>query len=172
MYASDALERIVEELEFIEAEKRQLHANGPHFQILCRSGQDLYNPSEVIAVYLVYAGRTFQVALGASLLRLFGYMARHKRLAQTARQIENGTRAVAWSGRGRRTCFSAGGIPRRHIRIYVKRIRAALDSVLREAGLEIRSDAVLVSENTPTNETGYRLYSTLGWLHIDGTSSF
>jgi len=166
MYASDEVDKIVEELEFIETERRQLHANGPHFRILHRSARQ-FTPCgsyEPVAAYLVHAGRTYQVRLG-TLLGLFDYMARHNKLAQTARQIERGTRTGS-SMVGRLAAVPARRIPRRYIRVYTGRIRMALGKALHEAGIEVSPDAVLVSEECAMNETGYRFHATFEWLHI------
>ena len=168
MYVSDAIGRIVEELEFMEAERRELNANGPHFRIVHRCGERFAPPGrrgKVVAVYLVHRGRTVQVRLGAILLGLFEYMARRNKLAQTAKQIESGTRASCSSGTWRASALTRC-IPRRYVRVYVKRIRAALGEALREAGLGEVPDAVLASDDMATNETGYRLRGTVEWTPI------
>lgn len=168
MFASDAVDRIVEELEFIEAERHQAHGIGLHFRIVYRLPEHCgtcASHGEVVAVSLVYGDRLFHVSLGITLLQLFDYIARHNNLAQTAKQIENGIRADGFSGL-RRTAVSMRGIPRRYIRIYINRIRAALGLALRQAELEVSPHAVLVSTETATNETGYRLRGTFEWLRI------
>jgi hypothetical protein len=48
----------------------------------------------------------------------------------------------------------------------MERIRKAIAKALREAELDIEPDAVLASEDTATNETGYRLHGIFEWLHI------
>lgn len=166
MYASDPVDRIIEELEFIEAERRQFHANGPHFRIVHRSPRQFTpcNLHEKVAVNLIHKGRTFQVGLGTTLVTLFDFMARHNRLAQTARQIENGIRPQGPS-EGRPKHVRMSSIPRRYVRVYVDRIRAALGLAFRNAGLEVSPDTVLLSEETALNEAGYRLRGTFEWLH-------
>lgn len=167
MYDSDATDRIIEEIEFIEAEWRQLREKGPHFRIIYRSderspfGASYQAP---IAAYLVHKGRSFQVALGSVLIKLFDYMARHNRLVQTASQIEDGARAARFL-EIRRRAGSRICIPRRYVRVYVERIRVALGLVLQRAGLGIGPEAVLVSEDTVMSETGYRLRGSFEWLH-------
>ena len=167
MYASDPTDRIIEEIEFIEAERRQSRESGPYFRIIHRSERrpdSYYSYQEAVAVFLVCKGRFFQVMLGSVLVKLFDYMARHNRLAQTARQVENGTRADPLF-RMRRGIRPKNCIPRRYVRVYVDRIRVALGLVFRECGLGIRPDAVLISEETVMNESGYRLRASFQWLH-------
>ena len=99
---------------------------------------------------------------------MFDFLARHNQLAQTATQIERGTRTDHLRGHRRAKTFLGGaatGVPRRYVRVYVDRIRAALGSALGQAELSIEPVAVLVSEETATNETGYRLRGTFEWLH-------
>lgn len=167
MCGSEAISKIVDELEFLDAERRQLKANGPHFRIVHRSPQPFAPCSlhEKAAVFLIHHGQMFQVGLGTTVVKLFDYMARHNRLAQTAREIENGIRAQReWSGLG--GAALASGISTRYVRVYAGRIRAALGLALRNAGLEINPNAVLTSEGTALNEVGYRLRGTFEWLHI------
>ena len=151
MYGSEAIGKIIDELELLEAERHQLHQRGPHFRIIHRY-REPHSPcgvhEEVAVVFLVQAGRAFQVRLGTILSILFDFLARHNQLAQTAKQIAKGT-----------------GIPRRYVRVYMDRIGAALATALREAGLDMEPDAVLASEDTAMNETGYRLHGTFEWLH-------
>lgn len=166
MYASDPTDRIIEEIEFIEAERRESRESGPHFRIIHRSehrSDSNYSYQEAVAVFLVCGDRFFQVMLGSVLVRLFDYMARHNRLAQTARQIENGTRVDPLFRAHRRT-KPRNCTPRRYVRVYVDRIRVALDLVFQECGLGIRPESVLISEDTVMNEVGYRLRASFEWL--------
>jgi len=169
MYASDGTKRIIEELEYLETGRRQIRERGPHFRIIHR-----YNPQftpcgpheEIAAVYLIHAGNAIQVRLGTILLTLFDFMARHNQLAQTAVQIERGTRT---GGPRRFNHASASdltsGILRRYVRVYIDRIRVALGRALREAVLDTEPAAVLISEETALNQTEYRLRGTFEWLH-------
>jgi hypothetical protein len=167
MYASEMTMRIIEELEFLAAERSQAKERGPHFRIVHRYPQQ-NSPcgahEEVSAICLVHAGRQYQVRLGTTLSVAFDFLARHNQLAQTAKQIERGTRP---GRRGHRPSLGNlnAGIPRRYVRIYVERIRAAIAMALREAGLDIEPNAVLVSEDTAMNETAYRLRATFEWVH-------
>lgn len=168
MYASDPADRIIDEIEFIEAERRESRESGPHFRIIHRSDGQLFTyPSyqEAIAVHLCHENRLFQLGLGSVLVALFDYLARHNRLAQNARQIEDGTRADPLFKMRRRT-GPKNRIPRQYVRVYVDRIRMALGLVFQQYELGIRPEAVLVSEETVMNEVGYRLRASFEWLHM------
>jgi hypothetical protein len=56
-------------------------------------------------------------------------------------------------------------IPRAYVRVYINRVRAAIQQALEDAGMLMASDAVLVSEQTVMNEIGHRLNTTVDWVH-------
>ena len=167
MYASDPTDRIIEEIEFIEAERRESRESGPHFRIIHRSehrSDSNYSYQEAVAVFLVCGDRFFQVMLGSVLVRLFDYMARHNRLAQTAEADRKRHSGGPPFRAHRRTKPRNCRTPRRYVRVYVDRIRVALDLVFQECGLGIRPESVLISEDTVMNEVGYRLRASFEWL--------
>jgi hypothetical protein len=159
---------IAEELEVLLVERRGQSVRGPHFRIIHRfnpaNGAPCGPGEEVAAVYLVWRGREFQLRLSTVLRLLFDYLARHSRLFQSARQIECGMRESRFYAR-----ISDGSlwstIPRAYVRVYIERVRAAIQQACEEAGLLLASDAVLVSEQTVMNEIGYRLNATVDWVH-------
>jgi hypothetical protein len=57
-------------------------------------------------------------------------------------------------------------IPRSCVRVYIERLRSALENVFLEAGLLVDAHAVVVAEETVMNEVGYRLRATFDWVHI------
>lgn len=159
MSASSEALLIAEELEVLLMERRGLSARGPHFRILHRYNSAKGAPcgpgEEVAAVYLIWHGREFQLRLSTALRPLFDYLARHPRFFQSARQIECGMRESRfWRA-----------IPRAYIRIYIERVRTAIQQAIKEAGLLLNADDVLVSEQTVMNEVGYRLKATFDWDH-------
>jgi hypothetical protein len=102
---------------------------------------------------------------------LFDYLARHSRLPQSAAQIEAGIRADRFYTQ--HTTIVMGkekftrSIPRSCVRVYIERLRSALEDVFSEAGLLIDVHAVVVAEETVTNEVGYRLKANYEWVHVD-----
>jgi hypothetical protein len=160
--------------DLLFAETAELRSSGPHFQIHHRfrkPGTDCAPGEEVFAVCLVHRGREYSLRLSLALRILFDYLARHSRFPQSATQIEAGIHAdrfytqhaASVMGRSKFT----RSIPRSYVRVYIERLRSALESAFREAGLLMDSQAVLVSQQIVMNETGYRLKATVVWVHID-----
>jgi hypothetical protein len=174
MFMNDGLMSIIEEVDVLLAEIRELSASGPHFRIVHR----FHRPSticapgeEIAAVYFVHHGREFCLPLSLPLRILFDYLARHSRLPQSATQIEAGIRAdrfytqhaAAVMGKGKFT----RSIPRSYVRVYIERLRSAIKSVLDNAGLPIDPGDVLLSEKTVMNEIGYRMKASFEWMHTN-----
>lgn len=176
MSANDSLLSIIEEVDLLITELRELSACGPHFRIVHRfhqPGSDCAPGEEIFAVSLVHRGREYPLRLSLALRILFDYLARHSRLPQSAAQIEAGIRAdyfyiqhaAAVMGRDR----FARGIPRSYMRVYIERLRVALAMAFQDAQLPASPRSVLLAERTVTNETGYRLEASFEWAHCSKT---
>jgi len=164
-------------VDLMLAEVRHLRAAGPHFRIVHRfrvPGSVCLAGEEVFAVFLSWRGREYQLPLSPTLLLLFDFLARHSRVAQSAKQIELGIRADEFyrqhgkNANGRPALVRR--IPRSSVREHAKRLNHALALVFREAGLPIDPRIVLVVKETVSNEVGYRLRATSHWTHLDLTS--
>lgn len=122
-------------------------------------------------VSLAIHGHEFHIPLSLSLRLFFDFLARHPRLPQSASQIEACFRTDPFYREHAANATSQGTLRRRvsqsSVRVYVERLREALDISFRKANLRIESRSVLVSEETVTNEIGYRLLGTFQWLHTD-----
>jgi hypothetical protein len=57
-------------------------------------------------------------------------------------------------------------IRRAYMRVYVDRLRRALEKAFDEARLVVDPGEVLVAEETATNEVTYRLHGTVDWLPV------
>ena len=174
MFASDELERIIEEVDVLVAELRELNENGPHFRILHRfhaPGTDCASGEEVAGVYLVHRGLEYFLKLPLALRLLFDYLARHTHLPQSATQIEAGIRAERFYAEHAASIMASKkftrSIPRSYIRVYMERLRLALAEVFRKAGLRIDVHAVLMYQETVMNEVGYQLKASFDWYHTD-----
>jgi hypothetical protein len=162
-------------VDLLIAEMNHLRSAGPHFRIVhrfrmpgiigCLPGE------EVFAVFLANRGREYQLRLSLAQRLIFEYLARHSRLAQSARQIELGIRADefykhhAKNATGRVAVTRK--IPRSSIKVHMTRLRQALDIAFHEAAMSIDPGTVLIVQDTAGNEAGYRLKATCSWSHIN-----
>jgi hypothetical protein len=174
MFADDELMTIIDEVDVLVAEIRELNAEGPHFRIMHRfhrPGCDCAAGEEVAGIYLIHHGREFFVRLSLALRLLFDYLARHSRLPQSAAQIEAGIRADRFYSQHTTTVMGkekfTRSIPRSYVRVYTERLRSAIENAFNEAGLQMDVHGVLLSQETVMNEIGYRLKASFEWTHID-----
>jgi len=178
MPARNSLSPVLNIVDLLIAEMNHLRSAGPHFRIVHRfrmPGVTGCLPGEeVFAVFLVYRGREYQLRLSLAQRLIFDFLARHSRLAQSARQIELGIRADefyklhAKNAAGRTAV--ARKIPRSSIKVHIERLGQALDVAFREAGLNVHPGTVLVRQDTAGNEVCFRLKATCSWSHIDLTA--
>jgi hypothetical protein len=174
MHARDSLTPVFEKVALLTTEMRHLRSVGPHFRIVHRfrvPGSICLPGEEIVTVFLIYRGREYPLRLSASLRIVFDYLARHSRLAQSARQIELGIRADDFY---KYHAKNAGGraalirrIPRSAIKVHIRRLRDALSLVFQEAGMGIDPGRVLITQETVGNEVGYQLKASCSWTHID-----
>jgi hypothetical protein len=172
MFANDKLMTIVEEVDLLVAEIRELNSEGPNFKILHRFHKpctDCAPGEEVAGIFLVHHGREYFVRLPLALRLLFDYLARHSHLPQSATQIEAGFRADRFYSHHRggavgRDKFNRS-IPRSYVRVYIERLRLALNNAFCESGLLIHARTVILSQKTVMNESGYQLKANCEWIH-------
>jgi hypothetical protein len=167
-------EPILRALELLRVERAELSLRGPRFLIIHRFCQPetICTPGEAIAeVQLMHRTRVFSVPLSTRLMLLFDYLARHRRMPQSASQIAAGLSVDPF-------CQEHGAyanaqetlskdVSRTALKQQIMRLRAALRSAFRQAGLGIDPDRVLISEATEGNEVLYRLKIAVEWLHME-----
>lgn len=173
MPANDEFLSILEEVDLLVAEMRELQESGPHFRIYHRfhkPGTVCAPGEEIAAVCLVHHGREYPLRLSLALRILFDYLARHSRLPQSASQIEAGVCADHFSARHAATVMGARtftrSIARSCIKVYIERLRSALGDTSQEVGLQLDPRKVLLNQETKGNEVGYRLKASIEWTHI------
>jgi hypothetical protein len=173
MPANDEFLPIIDEVDLLVAEIGELRECGPYFRIYHRFhklGTVCAPGEEITAVFLVHRGKEYHLPLALSLRILFDYLARHSGLPQSAAQIESGIRADRFYTQHATTVMGKDkftrSIPRSCVRVYIERLRSALENVFLEAGLLVDAHAVVVAEETVMNEVGYRLRATFDWVHI------
>lgn len=129
---------------------------------------------EVFAIFLVDRQREYQLRLNLALRILFDFLARHSRIAQSARQIELGIRAddfyMEHAKNGKCRHGLVRRVPRSTVREYIKRLHLALSVLFHEANLSIDPGTVLIVWETVGNEVLYQLKMPCRWTHIDLTA--
>jgi hypothetical protein len=165
---------LIEEVEFLDAERRYLAAVGPHFRIhhrlrqpgsICEAGE------EVVGIFAVHNGREFHVPLSLALRLVFDFLAHHPHLPQSASQVQAAMRSDPFYAKHGFNAMRGGQLVRKitrsAIKQYVSRIRRALELTFREAHLSINPQSVVISKKTVTNEIGYHIRGTFQWVHTD-----
>lgn len=172
----DQFAHVMETVDVVLAEARGLAASGPHFRIFHRfrePGSFCMPGEEVASVVLVFRSHECELALPLSLRILFDYLARNRRLPQSAAQVVAGIQNDAFSFRHGANAKARGRLTRKFchssIKEYVKRLRRALRAAFVNAGLRFDPSAALISERTEGNEVRYRLRATVEWVHVNLT---
>ena len=152
----------------------ELRSSGPHFRIEHRfhkPGTDCAPGEEIFAVWLVHRGKEYHLRLSLALRIMFDYLANHSRLPQSAHQIEAGIRADRFyaehAGNAMGRVPFTRSSPRSYVRVYIERLRLALEDAFREADIPIDARSVLLSQETVMNEIGYRVRASFEWTHIN-----
>lgn len=173
MSAKDSLTPVLEKVDLLISEMRQLREVGPHFRIVHRfrmPGSDCLAGEEIFAAFLSSRGREYALRLPLALLILFDYLA-HSRLPQSARQIELGIRASDFYKRHAENATGGAALTRRisrsAVKEYIKRLRDALSMVFQDAKMTIDPDKVLIVQKTVGNEVRFLLKATFSYIHID-----
>jgi hypothetical protein len=165
---------LIEEVEFLAAERRQLATTGQSYEIWHRYHMP-WAPcipgEEVSAVLLVAHGREFCLPLSLTLRLVFDFLAKHSRLPQSAAQITAGMKADPFYYRHGANASAqvrlTRKISRSSIKVYIERLRAALLQAFHDAQIQVDPCSVLVSQQTSSNEVGYQLRAHFEWVHID-----
>jgi len=166
------LQPIIRKAEVLLLELAQLSQVGPSLEIIHNyqvqgvSGQ-CHPGEEVSRVLLACRGRHTIVPLPLALRLVVDYLARYRHIPQSATQIAAGMRISEFYLRHGMNSgeLSRRKISRSAIKEYVKRIRKALAIAFRDAQLGLDPTQVLVSEDTVSNETTYRLRAAVTWHH-------
>jgi hypothetical protein len=172
--SQNEFEPIVHGLKLLRAEFAELWLQGPRFIVVHRFWQPetVCTYGEAIAdARLLHRGKAFSLGLSTRPLLLFDYLARHMCLPQSASQIVAGISVDPF-------CQQHGyhadlheninkKLSRNAIKQQVVRLRAALRSAFRDAGLNIDPDRVLTAEEIAGNEVRYRLKASVEWQHIE-----
>jgi len=154
--------------------KQILKAADLHFKIWHRfraPGTECAKGEEVAACSLVSNQSEFYLPLSLALRLVFDFLARHRHVPLGAAQIAASFKADPFYREHGCNAMKGGSLIRlvsiSSVRVYIERIRRALTLAFGEANLLIDPCHVLVSQETVTNEVGYRLRGTFEWMHTD-----
>ena len=159
---------LIREIEFLIADSTQLKETGPCFTILHRYWVPgtVCSPGEEVALIELGFGLSLPLPLTARLL--VDYLG-HYRLPQSAAQIEAGMRSNPFYANHAYNVKTSSRQTRRfarsEIRVYIERIRKALEPVLEKAGINLDPAEVLVAESTVGNEVSYKLKASVEVIH-------
>ena len=171
MFRNDNFAPVIEAVDVLRAELRQIASGRLHFRIVHRfrpPGADCVPGEEVLAILFVHRGHEYQLRLSPAMLLVADYLLRHSRYAQTASQIATGIHEgsfyceYGYTGRGQRTWR----IPRSAIKEYIKRLHRALAWAFSEARIRVDPNDVLVTEESTSNHVLYRWRAVVEVVHI------
>jgi len=170
---SNEFSAVMESVDLLFAEMRELKARGPKLRIKhrfakterCAAGE------EVAAIYLLHRHQEVWIPLSLTSRLVVDFLGRFAHFPQSARQIsaamqnldfyrDHGHNAGARVGLNRR-------VHRASVRVHVQRIRQALRRACHEVNLDIDPGSVLRSHTTTGNEVAYQLKAVIELSHDD-----
>jgi hypothetical protein len=172
MFGNDNFALVIEAVDVLRAELREIDRARLHFRIVHRfrpPGADCVPGEEVLAILLVHRGREYQLGLSPAMLVVADYLLRHSRYAQTASQIATGIhegRFYSEYGHSVRR-QRVWRIPRSAVKEYIKRLRRALAMALGDAHVRIDPRDVLEAEQSVSNHVLYRWKGVVELVHLD-----
>lgn len=161
-YMSADLRPVMTRIELLFAERRALNEQGPHLKLFYRPGDDRssYTGEEIWAIAVVFRGKEVCLPLGDSMRHFMEYLCRTRHFPQSARQIATGVAGKA-SGTGNDRTARKRVIGRKvrykAVKTYIARARIALDYGFSELSIPLRSDQVLVSQCSVSNQVLYQI---------------
>ena len=174
MCTSDETSSVLDNVDLLLAEQREISAARLHFRVVHRfrkQGCDCMPGEETVAVFLLHRSREILVPLSLTLRLVFDFMARNCRLPQSAVQIAAAMNVDPFCRQHGWNAVRSGELTRKMsraaIKVSVMRIRDGLAQALHQAGLAVSPGSILVSESTATNQVLYRLKAAFQWIHID-----
>lgn len=172
------IQRIVDEIEYLRA-KRARHVGAVPRMVIAHGHQQAVRdclPGETIEqVSIAVRSQVVPLRLSPTGLVIADVLGRKKPMPLTAAHIE---RIFVSDPFCMRLGANATSVPRpmlrltrKTIKMYIRRLRQQIGKALKEAGLAMRPEEILVSEGTDLlNVTAYRLAIPCEFVHLDGTA--
>ena len=173
MRTDDRYKRLIEEVDFLLARRRQLRTEGPHF-IVVHSGHESGAigclPGETIEqISLGHRSLEFPFRLTLMPLLVLDCLCRYRRTMLTAARIEEIMHTdpfyVRYGTRQRRQPKDIGRPNRASVKVYVQRIREHMEKIFGDADLRIDPRNVLIADSTDSNTVAYRLKASVEFVH-------
>ncbi len=172
MNSTERFSHLVEEIDYLRAERNILATEGPHFRVIHGGHQQetLCLHGEIIEqIYLVHRWNLFPLPLSLTGLLIMDCFCRNRLKPLTASRIDqilasdpfyirHGTNL----GVGKLFTSSPG---RSAIKVYVQRIRQQMAKTFDSAGLLLDPTRVLVSGATEKNAVAYTLRASVEFVH-------
>jgi hypothetical protein len=158
---------LVQEVEYLAAERARQAARGPEFVIFHlrihdgsnknEDGACVPSEEEIVSVMLRNGAKVCPLPLSPSCMVVFDVLASF-RLARSAAQIA--------SDAGDRISTHNPHFQVRSVKLFIRRIREQMQSAFDEVGLKLDTRNVLRSEQVDGRGVAYRLVAIRRWVHI------
>jgi hypothetical protein len=178
MKNNEGIRRLVDEIEYLRAKRAQMAAAIPRLIVVHGHHQPEMNclPGETVEqISLSVRSNIIPLRLSPTGLVIGDVLARKRPMPLSASHIERILSSDPFCVR-----LGANAVPaprltirltRKTIKVYIGRLRQQLGKALKEAGLAMRPEEVLVSEDTDLlNVTAYRIAIPCEFVHIGGTA--
>ncbi len=172
MRTSEPLRPVIEEVEYLLAERRLLATEGPHFIVTHGNHEHgtLCLPGETVGqVSMVCCWNEFPLHLSPTGLLIVDCLAHYRQVSLTASRI---AQILASDSFYVRHGANADGVSRKlvqpsraSIKVHIQRIREQMTKAFSETGLTLDPHRILISETTDSNIIVYRLKASMEFRH-------
>jgi hypothetical protein len=172
MNSIERLSHVVEEIDYLCAERNMLAAEGPHFRVIHEGHQQgtlCLHGETIEQICLVHRWNLFPLPLSPTGLLVMDCFCRNRLKPLTTSRITQildtdpfYTRHGANLCIGKLVPASPG---RSAIKVYVQRIRRQIASAFDSAGVMLDPNRILISETTENNVVAYTLRASVEFVH-------
>ena len=168
----EGIRRIVEEIEYLLAKRKLRAMERPRFLVVHGHHQPettCLHGETVEQVLLAFRARKIPLRLSPTGLLIADCLARYRHIplsaAHMARIFSSDPFYVHLGANAVKGASAAIKPKRTSVKVYIQRLRTQLAKVLKEAGLNLLPEKVLVSETTDSNVVVYRLNAQVEIVH-------
>ena len=172
MKGREDLRPIAEEIDYLLTKRRQKAVERPRLALIHghhRPETNCLHGETVEQAYLAYEAQKVPLRLSPTGLLIIDCLSRHRPTPLSATHIERILSSDPFYLRHGANALGASRAavrPRRaSIKVYMRRIRVQLGKALKEVGLDVRPEGILVSETTDSNVVVYGLKTNVEVRH-------